>query len=192
LVEKFGLGYFSTGKQLRREMRAGTELGREADTYLARSEYVPDPLVLALVRDWLGKVENGWVLDGFPRTLPQAEALDQFPDGQVDGMRALLIDVERSVLEERVAQRCECSECSWSGTRDKLGELGECPECGSALTLRRDDAPEAFVRRMDVYEELSVPVADYYQESGRLVRVSGIGSPEEVFTRVLSALESHG
>jgi adenylate kinase len=192
LVEVLGLAYYSTGKQLRLETRAGTELGKEADAYLSKAEYVPDRLVLALVQDWVSKVESGWILDGFPRTLPQAEALDGFPAEQVGGMLALLIDVEREVLEDRVAQRCECSECSWGGTRDKLGELGECPDCGSALTLRRDDAPEAFVRRMDVYEELSVPVVDYFQASGRLLRVSGIGTPEEVFTRVLNALKSHG
>ena len=194
IVGKTEFLHLSTGDMLRRALADATAVGTEAEAYMKRGELVPDKIVMQLVEDRLdeGSEDDNYMFDGFPRTLPQAEALDRFPAEQVGGMRALLIDVEREVLEDRVAQRCECSECSWGGTRDKLGELGECPDCGSALTLRRDDAPEAFVRRMDVYEELSVPVVDYFEASGRLLRVSGIGTPEEVFTRVLNALKSHG
>lgn len=189
LAESFDLSYFSTGKQLRREVEAGTELGKEADTYLSRTEYVPDRLVMRLVAGWVRMVEGGWILDGFPRTLPQAVEWDAYPSEQIASMKALLIEVDRVELEERVSLRRECRHCSWSGTC--RGEEA-CPSCGQSLGQRRDDAPEAFRKRMDVYEELTVPVVDYFASSDRLVRVSGIGSPEEVFTRVQRALQIHG
>jgi adenylate kinase len=192
LSEAYGLSYFSTGKQLRLEVEADSELGREADTYLSRTEYVPDRLALDLVSGWLAEARGGWILDGFPRTVPQAVAMDAFSTARIGGMRALLIDVEREVLAERVAQRCECSRCSWVGTLEEVRERGHCPDCGGGLNQRRDDAPEAFQKRMDVYEELSLPVVGYYEATDRLLRVSGIGSPEEVFTRMRSALSKHG
>lgn len=192
LAAEYGLGYFSTGKQLRREVEEGTALGKEADQYLSRAEYVPDELVLAIVSDWVSKQKGGWILDGFPRTVKQAEELDAFPAESIGSLRALLIDVDRDVLAQRVSQRCECGYCSWTGTSEEVKETASCPSCGGALIRRRDDEPEAFRKRMDVYEELTLPVMEHYSSSGRLLSVSGIGTPGEVFKRVEDALQSHG
>ncbi|MDE0825992.1 MAG: nucleoside monophosphate kinase [Akkermansiaceae bacterium] len=192
LAKEYGLGYFSTGKQLRREVEAGTALGQEADKYLSRTEYVPDQLVLAIVSDWVSKQGGGWILDGFPRTVMQAEELDRFPSESIRSLRALLIDVDREVLAQRVSQRCECGYCSWTGTSDDVKETASCPSCGGALIRRRDDEPEAFRKRMDIYEELTLPVIEHYSSSGGLLRISGIGTQGEVSKRVKDALQSHG
>lgn len=184
--------YFSTGKQLRREVSAGSSLGAEVGPYLSRNEYVPDRLAMALATAWLEGETGGWILDGFPRTKPQALAFDEILGEKNPSLRALFLDVDRDELAERVAQRRECGQCCWVGTRAEAEMAGRCPTCAGPLMQRKDDAPESFQKRVAVFEQLTLPVVDYYAQSGRLVRVSGVGSPEEVFTRVERTLRNHG
>ncbi len=186
LANKGGLAYFSTGRQLRRELKAGTELGRRADPYLAAGCYVPDELALALALTWVSGVDGGWVLDGFPRTLPQAQDLDAFLAPQEAALRALILEVPKDELELRVGERRECSVCPWTGTRSGADPSGRCPSCGAELVQRSDDDLGNFRMRFKAFDELTAPVAGYYETSDRLRRVSGVGSPEEVFRRIQS------
>ena len=189
LAERAGLSYFSTGKQLRREMEAGSEFGRQAEPFLAAGNYVPDELALAIALAWLQQVDGGWVLDGFPRTVVQARELDNLLGDERHNLRALLLVVPEEELERRVGARRECADCSWTGTIALAGEAGACPACGGELTQRRDDALENFRMRLKAFDELTAPVAHYFEASSRLRRVSGVGDPEEVFQHLQSALE---
>ena len=189
LARERNLSYFSTGKQLRREMKAASRLGKEVEPYLAAGQYVPDELVLALVIGWIKKEKGGWVLDGFPRTLPQAEELDRVLGGEKAHLKALLLEGPVAELERRVIDRRECTACPWTGTKIQAEVSGGvCPSCGATLGQRHDDDLENFRRRLKAFEELTLPVAAYYEQSGRLLRVWGLGSPEEVFHNVQSEL----
>ena len=189
LAKEGNLSYFSTGKQLRREMKAASPLGKEAEPYLAAGQYVPDELVLALVIGWIKKEKGGWVLDGFPRTLPQAEELDRVLGGDGAHLKALLLEGPVAELERRVIDRRECTACPWTGTKIQAEVSGGvCPSCGATLGQRHDDDLENFRRRLKAFEELTLPVAAYYEQSDRLLRVWGLGSPEEVFQNVQSEL----
>ena len=184
LAELWGLDYLSTGKQLRRELKTGSPLGKQAEPYLETGQYVPDELVLALALEWIKRAEDGWILDGFPRTLPQATELDVFLRAQKENMGALLLEVPGSELQQRVAERRECTSCPWTGTRTQAKASGRCPLCEGELGQRQDDDPENFRMRLQAFEELTSPVADYYESSQRLHRVSGAGTPEDVFQRI--------
>ena len=182
-----GISYLSSGQQLRKEVRAGSEVGKAAEPYLKAGNYVPDELALGLVTGWISEIHRGWILDGFPRTVPQAAELDQVLGSRKEELRALLIEGPAEELERRVADRRECRECSWTGTRAEVeGSQGICPSCGGRVGQRPDDDLKNFRQRLKVFEELTLPVASYYEQSERLLRVWGIGSPEEVFDRVQS------
>ena len=182
-----GISYLSSGQQLRKEVRAGSEVGKAAEPYLEAGNYVPDELALGLVTGWISEIHRGWILDGFPRTVPQAAELDQVLGSRKEELRALLIEGPAEELERRVADRRECRECSWTGTRAEVeGSQGICPSCGGRVGQRPDDDLENFRQRLKVFEELTLPVASYYEQSERLLRVWGIGSPEEVFHRLQS------
>ncbi len=189
LARERDLSYFSSGKQLRREMKAASRLGKEVEPYLAAGQYVPDELVLALVIGWIKKEKGGWVLDGFPRTLPQAEELDRVLGGDGAHLKAILLEGPVAELERRVIDRRECTACPWTGTKIQAEVSGGvCPSCGATLGQRHDDDLENFRRRLKAFEELTLPVAAYYEQSDRLLRVWGLGSPEEVFQNVQSEL----
>ena len=170
-------------------MKAASRLGKEVEPYLAAGQYVPDELVLALVIGWIKKEKGGWVLDGFPRTLPQAEELDRVLGGEGAHLKALLLEGPVAELERRVTDRRECTACPWTGTKAQA-ELsgGVCPSCGATLGQRHDDDLKNFRQRLKAFEELTLPVAAYYEQSGRLLRVWGVGTPEEVFQNVQSEL----
>jgi adenylate kinase len=187
LATDWKLSYFSTGKQLRQEITAGSEIGQRAEPFLAAGHYVPDDLAIDLALDWLSQVKCGWVLDGFPRTLAQAQSLDTHLHPEEAELRALLLEVPSQELERRVAERRECTSCAWTGTRTQAEHAGKCPSCGAELTQRRDDALENFRMRWKAFDELTAPVADYYEASNRLLRINGAGAPEEVLQRVHAA-----
>jgi adenylate kinase len=189
LAKEKKLSYFSTGKQLRREVKAGSVLGKEAEPYLVAGHYVPDELALALVADWIRKVNGGWVLDGFPRTLPQAEEFDRCLGRDRMHLRALLMDGSIAELKRRVTDRRECAGCPWIGTRIQAEAFGgACPSCGGRIEQRPDDDLENFRLRLKAFEELTLPAAVYYEQSARLFRISGEGTPAEVFRNVKSQL----
>jgi adenylate kinase len=186
LAERGELCYFSTGQELRREVERGTEFGMRTARYLSQNRYVPDEMALELAMSWLADAGSGWVIDGFPRTRTQALELDDSLGDVAHRLRTVFLDVPLDEILRRAAGRWECGRCPWVGPSD---ELGACPCCGGALVRRGDDDPPSVRKRVAVYEDLTLPVVEFYAESSRLVHVSGVGSAEEVFKRVLIGLE---
>lgn len=173
LAEARGLAYLSTGARLRREIEQKSPLGQEAQAYLDRSQYVPDELAVRLVSDWLRKHAEGWLLDGFPRSIPQAEALVVLAG---DSFSAIHLEVDSVDLRTRVVKRRECSTCGMVATEASE----QCPKCGSLLRTRADDSIEAFEKRLSAYEQLTIPAVSFLEKKGLLISVDGSGSRDEV------------
>lgn len=169
-----------TGSLLRREVESGSELGEEVRGYLERGAYVPDELIMKLVQAWLDEhKESGWLLDGFPRTIAQAQALEHDPAFQAPDV-AIALDVPRHELERRISSRRECTQCGATVSVSSDSEV--CSECGSGdLISRADDDLENFRRRFVNYKEQTHPLFDYYAAQGKLLVVNGMHSPDEVF-----------
>ncbi len=178
LAKGNGLAYLSTGALLRRALRDDTDLGRKARPFLDRGEYVPDEIMVPMVLDWVGEQENGWLLDGFPRTVPQAEALDK---ALAEKPSAIILHVPDDELRRRVACRLECVECHRVA---REGDGDKCPECQGALEPRADDAAANFENRLAEYRRLVIPAVTYYCDKQRARIVNGMGSPDEVYERV--------
>jgi len=191
LAERYAIPRYSTGDILRAARRAGTELGRKAQAYMDAGELVPDEVILGMMRETLGSEEasNGFLLDGFPRTVPQAEALDELL-GDLD--RSLDAVVDLAVPDEEIVRRLSsrrvCVDC---GSVAPAGASDEerCAECGGRLHRRPDDDPDTVRRRLEVYREQTAPVLDWYGASDtRVVTVGGSGSVDDVQERVMEAL----
>lgn len=178
LADDQGLAYLSTGALLRQALRDETELGEKARPYLDRGEFVPDEIMVPMVLEWVGQQENGWLLDGFPRTLRQAEALDE---ALTEEPRAIILHVPDEELRRRVACRLECVDCHRVA---REGEGLACPTCGGRLEPRADDASSNFENRLQEYRRLVLPAISYYCQNGRARIVNGTGSPDEVYARV--------
>ena len=185
LAASLGLGYLSTGALLRLNMENGTELGLAAAPILARGGYLPDDLMCPILADWLAGNDSapGWVLDGFPRSLHQAQILDAWLTEKgvaIDAAVALKAPFDELVL--RIRDRVECPACHWSGRRAELSEGGNCPKCSSRAAPRADDSEDNFRNRHTEFLSLTVLVIDFYRESGRLTCVSATGSKEKTAT----------
>lgn len=176
-----GVPRLSTGDMLREARRRGTELGRRAASYMEAGELVPDDLILGLIDERLDRpgAGDGFILDGFPRTVAQAEGLAELLEGRDESLDAVVVlRVPEEELVRRLAGRRVCEEC---GEVTRAGAGPECPECGGRLVQRRDDRPETVRRRLQVYREETRPVLRWYRESDvRVVDVDGTGSVEEV------------
>ncbi len=195
LAKKFGLVHVATGELLRDAARRGTELGRMARDYMERGELVPDDLVVAIVIDRLSRPDavDGAVLDGFPRNLEQARALEQALEQRglaVD--EAIYLRVSDPVLIKRLAGRWECSSCGtpYHLVNNPPKTPGICDRCGEPLTQRPDDRPETVRRRLEVYLEQTAPLLEYYRDKGVLVGVDGEQPIADVTQRVTAAIEA--
>ena len=188
LVEKYGFAHISTGDILRAAVKNQTPLGIKAKTYMDAGDLVPDDLVIDLVKERLQDkdTENGFILDGFPRTSTQAVALDSELsklNRPLDA--ALLVDVEKEVIIKRLTTRRMCRDCGFIGTESDA----TCPKCSGEM-YQRDDDNEATVRnRLDVYENSTAPLIDYYRGCDLLIEIDGDRDPEEVFASVVKALK---
>jgi adenylate kinase len=188
LVEALGAPQISTGDMLRAARKAGTELGRKADEYMNAGKLVPDAVVVGLVAERLKASDcaKGFLLDGFPRTIPQAEALDA--ELTRSGRRVecvVAIEVPDEAIVRRLSGRRTCGSCNriWHLEFDPPPSAEKC-SCGGAL-VHRDDDKEATIRnRLRVYHEQTSPLATYYEKKGVLRRVAGDGKPEEVRGRI--------
>lgn len=178
LADEIGLAYLSTGALLRRALRDDTDLGKLARPFLDRGEYVPDDIMIPMVLEWIGDQPNGWLLDGFPRTVPQAEALDEALDTRPE---AIVLHVPDDELRRRVACRLECEECHRVA---REGEGTHCPKCNGKLAPRADDASANFENRLAEYRRLVIPAVTYYCDRQRARIVNGMGSPDDVYARV--------
>jgi adenylate kinase len=181
LARRLGLAYLSTGALLREQMEQGTELGEIARPILARGEYLPDELMLPIIAEWLANQNGGWVLDGFPRSLPQAEFLDAALSGGGQRLDAVIsLEAPFSVLLSRIQNRVECPDCRWTGQSEELVSGGKCPTCGGPAGPRADDSEENFRSRHSEFVALTQPVIDHYRRLGLLCPCDATASQDEV------------
>jgi adenylate kinase len=191
LSASLGLAYLSTGALLRENVADRTPLGLAAAPILARGEYLPDDLMCPILADWLEKHDSGpgWVLDGFPRSMPQAEFLDRWlSENKADLDAAVALEAPFDELLRRTRERVECPGCRWSGQRGELYEGDLCPKCGDPAAPRDDDREENFRSRHTEFTDLTVPVIDFYRASGRLIPVPATGTMDETAATILSSL----
>jgi adenylate kinase len=186
LAASLGLGYLSTGALLREEMEAGSPLGKLAEPILDRGEYLPDDLMCRILSDWLARQSGGWVLDGFPRSLPQAVFLDAWLAGRNLGIDAAVsLEVPFDELVSRIRNRVECPECRWSGQKEQAGGNDQCPVCPSPVVPRADDSEENFTKRYQEFVRLTVPVIDHYQNLNLLVHCDATAPQDLVAENLL-------
>jgi adenylate kinase len=193
LQADFRLPYYATGDILRAEVREGTELGREAKEYMDRGDLVPDEVIIGMIAERVERPEaaDGFILDGFPRTTAQAEALDE--EVRRMGKRltaAILIEVSDEEVVRRLSGRriCEKDGHVFHVEFDPPSKDGVCDVCGSRLVVRDDDKPEVVRHRLDEYHEKTEPLISYYEGEGILRRVDGEQAPEEVGDRIRALL----
>ena len=178
----------SAGNLLREAIAQGTELGRQAKSYMDGGKLVPDDLIIGLVKEKLAShdCEQGAIFDGFPRTVAQAEAMESFTD--VDA--ALSIEVPDEAIVHRMAGRRTCPKCHATyhveGNPPKVE--GVCDKCGEKLGIRHDDDPEVVLQRLEVYHAQTEPVKEHYAQLGKLRSVEGIGSVDEIRKRIFDTL----
>ena len=186
IAEKYGLVHISTGDIFRANIKGGTPIGKIAKSYIDAGKLVPDEVTCEIVKDRLGNkdVAAGYMLDGFPRNLFQAEELEKFANIDL----CLNIDVDKDLLMDRICGRRVCS-CGESYHVSTLGGRTTCQKCGKPLFRRDDDNPETVKSRLDTYEEQTAPLIEYYKKQGKLCTVhGGKGSPDEVFAQICARL----
>ena len=188
LARKWGLKHLSSGDLLRRAVELGSPLGKEAKGYMEKGLLVPDEVVIGLIMEQL-KGQDGVVLDGFPRTLEQARALDKaLGKGGVD--KAVLIKVDPEELVVRLSSRWTCRGCQapYNLVSNAPREKGRCDKCAGELYQRPDDVPAGIRKRLEVYSAQTTPVIEYYRGKGRLLEVDGSRGADEVRQEIEKAL----
>ncbi|MEE9441282.1 MAG: adenylate kinase [candidate division Zixibacteria bacterium] len=193
LAEKISALHLSTGDLLRAAVKNGTELGKKAEGYMKAGELVPDDIIIGLIEEQQnnGKLKNGFILDGFPRTIPQAEALSEMFErsgAKID--YAVLLDVDDEEIIKRLSGRMYCGDCQsgYNYPANMPKEEGVCDQCGGKLVRRPDDEPEVVKNRLDVYKKQTQPIEDYYKGQSLLLPIPGIGTPNEIFDRIVKGL----
>lgn len=193
IAAKYEIPHISTGDIFRANIKNGTELGKKAKTYMDQGFLVPDELVLDLIVDRLQQDDctKGYVLDGFPRTIPQAEALDKALAAQGQKVDfAIDVDVPDENIVRRMGGRRACVGCgaTYHLVYAAPKQEGICDTCGGELILRDDDKPETVEKRLGVYHEQTKPLIDYYTKAGILKSVDGTVDMEDVFKAIISIL----
>ncbi|NPB09730.1 MAG: adenylate kinase [Thermodesulfobacteria bacterium] len=193
IAEKYGIPQISTGDMFREHLSKGTELGKKAQEYMEKGQLVPDEIVLGMVEERLKQpdCEKGFILDGFPRTVPQAEALDKLLEKMGKKIDyAILIDVPDEELVKRLTGRRTCKKCGmmYHVIFKPPKEDNKCDACGGELYQRPDDNEETVRNRLKVYHEQTEPIISYYEKKGVLHRIDGMGSIDEIFNRIVQVL----
>ena len=190
IVEKLGIPAISTGNILRAAVKDGTDMGLKAKSYMDAGQLVPDEVVIGIIKDRLKEkdCENGFILDGFPRTVPQAQALE---DAGIAIDKVVDIEVEDEKITKRMSGRRVCAKCanSYHLEYKKPKVDGVCDACGGELIQRKDDAPETVIARLAEYHEMTEPLKDFYQNLGKLVIVEGQEEVADTTALVFKALE---
>lgn len=190
LVDDLGIPQISTGDLLRAARKAGTELGNQAKSYMDAGALVPDELVLALVEERLAQADAqaGYILDGFPRNVSQAQAL---ADRDITIERVVSMEVPSELLMGRLCGRRVCRACgaSFHVEFNPTAQADVCDRCGGETYQRKDDKPEVIENRLAVYAEETAPLAAFYEARGTLRRVDGAGAMDAVYEAILAALE---
>jgi adenylate kinase len=188
LRSRFGIPHIATGDMLRSEIQAGTELGRKAQPILAAGQYVSDEIMIGMIRNRLGRPDckTGFIIDGFPRTVPQATALDGLMEDLGKRLdRVIYLKVPVDELLSRLSGRLVCPLCQ----RTYPPGTAVCEADGSALSQREDDKPEAVKPRIEIYLEKTVPVLDHYRVGGLVSEIDGRGTIDEISRQVLAAVK---
>ena len=190
LSEHYGVPHISTGDMLRAAVAAGTPLGLEAKAVMDGGGLVSDEIILGVVAERLAEpdaVANGYLLDGFPRTVVQAEGMSKFATVDV----AIDLDVPEAVVLERISSRRVCSKCGAIYSLASPPANGwTCDKCGGDVVQRADDTPESVAKRLAAYNTETQPTMDWYEAAGLLVHVDGLGSTDEVGDRVIAAIDA--
>ena len=203
LSEELGYTRLSTGDMLREAVRNGTELGMKAKTYMDSGALVPNDLIIGLMKEKIAGAKGGVILDGFPRTVEQADALGEQVDfprtveqadalgEQVDVDLALNLDVDDAELVNRLTKRRSCPDCNavYHLIYNPPKQEGVCDKCGGKLYQRDDDKEETVMNRLKVYRENTMPLIDYYSKKGTLVTIQGVGDIDEIFAKVKEAVQ---
>ncbi len=190
LAEKLGLAHLSTGDVLRESVRQGTELGIKAEGYMKRGELVPDKLIIELIENRVktGDLEDGFILDGFPRTIPQAQSLQtMFAGNNIVLDRAILFRVSDEEVVRRLSGRWYCPRCNsgYNYPSHMPKSEGRCDNDGTSLARRADDEEGVVRNRLEVYKKQTQPIEDYYRSEAILTEIEAEDSPESVFQKLL-------
>ncbi|EPP36419.1 adenylate kinase [Chlamydia avium] len=188
LSNKLGLPHISSGDLLRFAIKANSTLGMEAQEYINKGELVPDVLVWNIIREKLDAPEclSGCIIDGFPRTLDQVIWLNNFLSQRNDHYRVIQLDVSKEEVVRRISSRFVCPLCGYISCQQGVRI---CPRCHVPLIRRSDDTPEIILQRLENYKKSTEPLIHYYQDLGKLVRISAESSPDEVFQSILTYTE---
>ena len=190
ICQRLGIPVIGTGNIIREAVANGTPAGREAKSYMEKGHLVPDEVVIAMVRERLAKEDckNGFLLDGFPRTIAQAEALEEMV--HID--KVIDLEVDDQVIKERLAGRRVCEKCgdSYHITNNPPKVEGVCDSCGGRLIIRKDDDPATIESRLAVYHRETKPLTGYYQAKGILEVIRGTNDLEGTTRQILAALEA--
>jgi len=193
VCEKYKIPQISTGDMFREAIKNMTELGKLAKSLIDKGNLVPDDVTVALVDERLQKPDcaNGFILDGFPRTIPQAEALEKIMKKLNKKLTAVInVDVDIELIVKRLTSRRTCTKCGaiYNILTDDISE-NKCLKCGAPLFQRDDDKEEVIRERMRVYREKTEPLENYYKQKGQLINVNGNLSIEEIFNEIIEVLE---
>jgi len=195
LTEQFLIPQISTGDILRAAVKDGTAMGLKAKEFMDAGGLVPDEVVVGIVRDRLQEKDcvNGFILDGFPRTAPQADALQaSLTEMGKELDRVISLDVDAEALVERLTGRRTCKECGrgYHVTFDPSSVAGKCDACGGALFQRDDDQEETIRKRLQVYADQTSPLINYYRDAGALLELDGMQPISQVQEKMLSLLQA--
>ena len=186
IAVKYGIPHISTGDMLREEVRNETPLGKEAKKYMDAGGYVPDDVIIAMVKGRVSKpdAKDGFILDGFPRTDVQAQALEEF--ASLDAVLNIVVPDDK--LIHRICGRRVCKNCGATYHESMLENQKVCPKCGGPLYVRDDDKPETVKKRLSVYKEKTQPLIDYYAKKGILHDIIGSGGIDDITESIVEVL----
>ncbi len=181
LGKNYGIPQISTGDMLRKAVAGETALGKQVKEIIRDGKLVPDDLIISIIEERISGDDcgKGFILDGFPRTIEQGEALEKLLPGSVDV--TVYLNVPREEVVERLAGRLTCRKCS---AVYRKRDISVCPVCGGDLYQREDDQKSTIEHRIKVYEENTAPLVEFYRSRGKLVEISGLGEPEDIFEKV--------
>ncbi|MEE1319417.1 MAG: adenylate kinase [Ruminococcus sp.] len=191
LCEHFGIPTISTGNMIREALKNGTEMGLKAKAFMDEGKLVPDEVVIGIVKERLSEddCKKGFILDGFPRTIPQAEALDEMG---IDIQYVINIDIADERIVNRMSGRRVCEGCGrpFHLVNLKPQKDGICDDCGGTLVQRKDDHPDTVLARLAVYHKETEPLVDYYEKQGKLVNVPGVDDVVTTTNAILKVIEA--
>lgn len=196
LVEKYGYGHISTGDLLREEIKNGTEIGKQAESLMKEGKFVSDDVIIELIKNRITKsdCENGYILDGFPRTLVQAKKYDELLNELNKELGVVIyIDIDKDVAMKRACSRITCPKCgriyNKYSSEMKPKTEGICDDCHVSLTSRADDSEETFIKRFDEYVNKTMPLYEYYKNKGVLKVINAHESKFDTFNEAVKVLE---